>query len=136
MDTAKVCVDTDIVIDYLRGRNKNEGILPELIAKHNVYISPVSIYELYYGGYYSGKVTPVDDVLAMITPFDWTAEDARKAAQIHAALSKSGETLTIKDVFSAGLCLSRTVPLVTRNVSHFNKVRGLKVIDGTKYLIR
>lgn len=134
MDTTKVCVDTDIVIDYLRGRNKNQEILPELIAKHNVYISPVSIYELYYGGYYSGKVTPVDDVLAMITPFDWTAEDSRKAAQIHAALSKSGETLTIKDVFIAGLCLSRTVPLVTRNVSHFNKVRGLEVIDGTKYL--
>jgi len=66
METLKVCVDTDIVVDYLRGKNQNQDILPNLIAKHDVYISPVSVYELYYGGYYSGRVKPVEDVLAMM----------------------------------------------------------------------
>lgn len=134
METLKVCVDTDIVIDYLRGKNENQDILPNLIAKHDVYISPVSVYELYYGGYYSGKIKPVEDVLAMMTPFDWTTEDSKKAAQIHVTLSKAGETLSVKDVLIAGLCLSRSVPLITRNVSHFNRIKGLKVVDGAKYL--
>jgi len=39
METLKVCVDTDIVVDYLRGKNQNQDILPNLIAKHDVYIS-------------------------------------------------------------------------------------------------
>lgn len=66
MEPRNVCVDTDVVIDYLRGRNKNQDILPAVIKKHEVYISPVSVYELYYGGYYSGKLKPVDDVLTMM----------------------------------------------------------------------
>jgi predicted nucleic acid-binding protein len=114
--------------------NENQDILPNLIAKHEVYISPVSVYELYYGGYYSGRVKPVEDVLAMMLSFDWATEDSKKAAQIHATLSRAGETLSVKDVLIAGLCVSRAVPLVTRNISHFKRIKGLKVIDGAEYL--
>jgi tRNA(fMet)-specific endonuclease VapC len=134
METLSVCVDTDIVIDYLRGKNDNQDILPVLISKYDVYISPISVYELFYGGYYTGKLKPVDDVLAMMIPFDWKVEDSRKAAQLHAALSKAGETLSVKDVLIAGICLSRSVSLITRNISHFKRIKGLKVIDGTRYL--
>jgi predicted nucleic acid-binding protein len=134
METHRVCVDTDIVIDYLRGKNKNQHILPALISKYAVYISPISVYELYYGGYYSNKLKPVDDVLAMMIPFSWTVEDSKRSAQLHASISKTGETLSVKDVLIAGLCLSRSVPLVTRNVLHFSRIKGLKVIDGLRYL--
>lgn len=134
MESRNVCVDTDVVIDYLRGRNKNQDILPAIIKKHEVYLSPVSVYELYYGGYYSGKLKPVDDVLTMLLPFDWTVEDSKKAAHLHALLSKAGETLNVKDVLIAGQCISRSVPLITRNVAHFKRINGLKVVDGTTYL--
>lgn len=134
METFRVCVDTDIIIDYLRGRNENQEILPTLIRKYEVYISQVSIYELYYGGYYSGKLKPVEDVLAMLIPFDWTPEDSKKAAQSHVTLSKAGKTLNIKDIFVAGPCLTRGIPIITRNINHFKKIKGLKVIDGTKFL--
>ena len=134
LETSRVCVDTDIIIDYLRGRNENQEILPALIEKYEVYISPVSIYELYYGGYYSGKLKPVEDVLAILIPFDWTPEDSKKSAQIHVTLSKAGKTLNIKDILVAGPCLTRTIPLITRNILHFRKIKGLKVIEGTKFL--
>jgi len=134
LETISVCVDTDIVIDYLRGKHENQNILPMLIEKYYVYISPISVYELYYGGFYSGKVKSVEDVLSMMTPFDWSVEDSKRAAQLHASLPKSGETLSVKDVLVAGPCIAKNVPLVTRNVSHFRRIKGLKVIDGTKYL--
>ncbi len=134
LETSRVCVDTDIIIDYLRGRNENQEILPALIGKYEVHISPVSIYELYYGGYYSGKLKPVEDVLAMLIPFDWTPEDSKKSAQIHAALSKAGSTLNIKDILVAGSCFTRVIPLITRNILHFRKIKGLKVIEGTTFL--
>lgn len=134
METSSVCVDTDIVIDYLRGKHENQKILPAIIEKYDVHISPISVYELYYGGYYSGKLKPVEDVLAMMNTFDWTLEDSKKSAQLHTSLSKAGEALSVKDVLIAGLCLSRSVPLITRNVEHFKRIKGLKVIDGTKYL--
>ncbi len=70
----------------------------------------------------------------MLIPFDWTPEDSKKAAQIHVTLSKTGKTLNIKDILVAGPCLTRAVPLITRNSFHFGKIKGLKVIDGTKFV--
>jgi tRNA(fMet)-specific endonuclease VapC len=134
LEAPGICVDTDIVIDYLRGKNENQDILPILIEKYKVYISPVSIYELYYGGYYSGKLKPVEDVLAMLIPLDWNKEDSKKAAEVHVILSKAGETLNVKDILIAGPCLSRSIPIVTRNIAHFKKIKGLKVLDGIKFL--
>ena len=135
MGTVKVCVDTDIVVDYLRGKNKNQDILPNLLKKHEVCISPISVYELYFGGYYSGKLKPVEDVLSTLTPIEWGQEDSRNAAQIHVQLSKSGQTLHVKDILIAGPCISRSIPLITRNILHFKRIKGLKVIDGTKFLL-
>lgn len=53
---------------------------------------------------------------------------------LYVALSKAGETSGVKDFLIAGLCISRSVPLITRNTSHFSRIKGLKVIDGAKYL--
>ena len=41
-------------------------LIAAIIEKYDVHISPISVYELYYGGYYSGKLKPVEDVLAMM----------------------------------------------------------------------
>lgn len=56
MDSRRICVDSDVVIDYLRGKNRFQEVLPSAIEKYNCYIAPISVYELYYGGYYSERV--------------------------------------------------------------------------------
>jgi predicted nucleic acid-binding protein len=73
--------------------------------------------------------------LAILIPFDWTPEDSKNAAQIHVTLSKAGKTLNIKDILVAGPCLTRAIPLITRNILHFKKIKDLKVIDGKKFLM-
>jgi predicted nucleic acid-binding protein len=75
-----------------------------------------------YGGYYSGRVKPVEDVLAMLVPLDWTVEDSKKAAQIHATLTKTGKNLNVKDVLIAGPCIARSIPLIT--------LSALSLIEG------
>jgi len=134
METREVCVDTDIVIDYLRGSNVNQDILPNILKEFDVYISPISVYELFYGGFYSGKLESVEDVLDMLIPMGWTQDDSRKAAHIHVTISKAGEKLSVKDILIAGVCCSKGVPIVTRNIAHFKRIKELKVIDGTNFL--
>ena len=48
-------------------------------------------------------------------------------ARIHAALSRRGETIGVEDEFIAGIAVRHGEPLVTRNLSHFNRIPGLKV---------
>lgn len=117
-----------------RGRNVNQDILPNILKKFDVCISPISVYELFYGRFYSGKLKPVEDVLEMLIPMGWTQDDSRKAAHIHATISKAGETLSVKDVLIAGLCCSRRIPIVTRNIAHFKRIKELKIIDGTNFI--
>ena len=38
----------------------------------------------------------------------------------------------LADILSAGICLANDLPLLTRNVEHFNRIEGLKLVtpDG------
>ena len=44
-----ILIDTDIVIDYLRGRDKSSTELIKLMQEHNLFLSSVSEFELYLG---------------------------------------------------------------------------------------
>jgi predicted nucleic acid-binding protein len=35
----------------------------------------------------------------------------------------------LADILSAGICLSNNLPLLTRNVEHFNRVEGLRLVS-------
>jgi predicted nucleic acid-binding protein len=68
-----------------------------------------------------------------MTPLDWTLEDSKKAAQIHVALSKAGETLGVKDILIAAPCIVRSIPIVSRNILHFKRIPDLDLIDGARF---
>ena len=56
IDKNKVCVDSDVIIDYLRG---NEPVKSELLALFNsgktICATSITIYELYMGANLSGN---------------------------------------------------------------------------------
>ncbi|MEW6459390.1 MAG: type II toxin-antitoxin system VapC family toxin, partial [Bacillota bacterium] len=55
-------------------------------------------------------------------------EAAEKAADLERNLRASGQTIGTRDVFIAGICLVRNLPLVTGNVEHFRRIPDLQVI--------
>lgn len=57
----------------------------------------------------------------------YDVEAAFHTARIHVTLSRRGETIGVEDEFIAGIAVRHGEPLVTRNLSHFNRVPGLKV---------
>ena len=129
MDSRRICVDSDVVIDYLRGKNRFQDVLPSAIEKYDCYIAPISAYELYYGGYYSGRLNKVEDVLDLLRLLDCPRASIRKSAEIHAKLSKTGNSLDVKDILVAGTCIYFNIPLLTRNVDHFRRIEELSLVD-------
>nr|QNO45513.1 hypothetical protein ACCMMBFF_00002 [Methanosarcinales archaeon ANME-2c ERB4]QNO47866.1 hypothetical protein DJFEGNLO_00020 [Methanosarcinales archaeon ANME-2c ERB4] len=93
MDSRRICVDSDVVLDYLRGKTRFQDVLPSVIEKYDCYIAPISVYELYYGGYYSGRIDKVEDVLDLLRILDCPRTSIRKSAEIYAKLSKIGDSL-------------------------------------------
>ncbi|GEM_PF-6758964 len=74
MGFRKICVDSDVVIDYLRGK-------------------------------------------------------IRKSADIHAKRSKTGDSLDVKDILVAETCIYFNIPLLTRNIEHFRRLKELPLVD-------
>lgn len=64
VESKRICIDTDVIIDYLREIPVYGDVLSWTLEEYECYISPVTTYELYYGGFYSGKMEGVRDVLS------------------------------------------------------------------------
>lgn len=58
---------------------------------------------------------------------EFDKEDARQAGEIRAALASSGMPIGPCDVLIAGQARARDLILITRNVSEFSRVGGLRI---------
>lgn len=65
--------------------------------------------------------------LLPILVFDDRASEAAAAARRE--LERRGETIGMADYLIAGICLSRSATLVTRNRRHFARIPGLLLGD-------
>lgn len=124
-----VCIDTDIIIDYLKG-NQYKHILFILVKKYNCVVTPITVFELYYGGFYTGAIKPVEDVLTVFNLLHWTKEASKESAKIYAELIKKGKRIEMRDALIAGICVSQKVSIVTRNIKHFQRIKDLHTING------
>ncbi len=128
-----ICVDTDIIIDYLKG-NQYKQILNILVKKYKCLVTPITVFELYYGGFYTGAIKPVEDVLTIFDLLCWTKEASKESAKIYAELIKKGARIEMRDALIAGICISQKVSLVTRNIKHFQRIKDLHTIAGSSLI--
>ena len=129
MESPKVIVDTDVIIDYLKKRQPGAGLLKKAYLSHKIHVTAITAYELLYGVQRSGKTALIDRLLQFVTVLPLDEAAARKAAAIHYGLKSKGMDIGIKDSFIAGICEAYHLPLLTRNVKHFSRVPGLKLFS-------
>ncbi len=126
-----VCIDTDIIIDYL----KNErSVFDKVIALKDkeipIFTTTVNSFELYRGNLRLSKKSQEDAVelfLNNIRIFDFTLDASKKAADIFEQLQSQGEMIELTDIMIAAICILRNEKLLTRNVKHFSRIPELKL---------
>lgn len=128
VEAPKIIVDTDVIIDYLKKRQPGAQLLKNAYRKYRLHVTSITVYELMYGVQKSGKTGLISRLLRHVTviPFDEAA--AKKAASLHHALTSKGQDIGIKDAFIAAMCEVHKLPLLTRNVRHFSRIPGLKLL--------
>lgn len=119
-----VVVDTDLVIDFLRGRGGGSKLVAQLIVERRFRITAVTAYELRLG---TDFLQRRDDIMRLLRsrtlPFDMKA--AMHAGTVYSALKGKGQPIGYRDTLIAGTCLRFGLPLATRNVKHFGRVDAL-----------
>lgn len=121
-------IDTSIFIEHLRAKNKlttNLYLLPDGLE---LFISSVTLYELYMGATTPQKDTDVKIITEDLTILDFTPQVALKAAQLYHELRKQNKMIEFRDIFIAATCLANNLPLATLNKKHFSRLDGLQLI--------
>lgn len=128
-------LDTDIVIDYLRGKKIVVKSLEKLFeSKAHFYISIITLAEYYHGAYASSKTNEelklfhqFLDLLGIETVrIDFAI--AEEYGKIQGALQKEGQLGSGFDMLIAATCLVHRLTLITDNKKHFNRVKELTIL--------
>jgi predicted nucleic acid-binding protein len=127
MEDRRMVVDTGIFIDYLRSKDKSKTILQNLPDDVELYISSVTLYELYMGATSPQKWIDVKTLTDDIPVLPFTKNISEKAAIIYQELKKENKIIEFRDIFIAATALVHDLPVLTRNKKHFTRVKGLEL---------
>jgi len=123
-----VVVDTDLVIDFLRGRGDGVRLVRSLLRERRFRVTAVTAFELRVGADFLSRR---DDILRLVRGrcFPLDLRSAMRAGEIAASLQSEGWGIGFADCLQAGACLRHGLPLATRNRKHFDRVDGLQLVD-------
>ena len=125
-------LDTTILIDFLRGKDKAVNFINHL-DKDLIFTTEINVFELITGIYASKQdiKTHLEKVVSMLSNFIILPLDRKstfKAAEIAGNLIKKGEKIQETDCLIAGICLSNGIlDIATENGKHFSKIKDIRV---------
>lgn len=122
-----IVVDTDVLIDALRAREPARSLVAEAIAAGRLATTTITVFELRSGADTSRTRAAIDRLLAPLEVLAFDEAAATRAGDIRRALEAEGTPIGMADYLIAGICLSRSAALLTRNRSHFERVEGLRL---------
>ena len=127
----RVMLDSDVCIDVLRGKSPSIRTRLERMSPEEVAVSSIVAAELWVGVSKSTQPdrsrSAINAFLAYISVLDWPAEAAPIYGDIRAQLETSGRSIGAMDLLIAAHAIHEKATLITRNVSEFRRVSGLRV---------
>ncbi|MBL0313369.1 MAG: type II toxin-antitoxin system VapC family toxin [Holophagaceae bacterium] len=125
-------LDSNFCIACLRRKAWALQVLGK-IPLASVAVSAITVGELVLGTHLSGdsglELAKVEAFLRpiQVLPFGW--DEAFQWASIDAQLRKHGNRIETEDAMIAATALAFGMTLVSGNIKHFERVKGLKVVD-------
>ncbi len=121
-------IDTSIFIEYLRSRDRGQTILANLPVDSVLYVSSVTVFELYSGATDIRKRQDVDALLQGVFILPLNAETAKNAGFIYQDLRRRGSMIEVTDIMIAATALANDLPVKTLNIGHFQRISDLVVL--------
>jgi len=126
-----VCVDTDVIIDFLRNESRAVKKIKELKdSEVEICTTTINSFELFKGAFRSKRNNSIELVSSFlnnlkILSFDLKASE--EAAKIFESLRAKGKIIDPLDLMIASVAVTNDKPLLTRNIKHFERISNLKI---------
>jgi len=125
--SGRFLLDTNIVIALL----EDEALAKDKLAMADeVFVSSVTLGELYFGAWKSGRpqanLARLGEFAADNVVLGCDSDTARRYGEVKDALRLKGRPIPENDIWIEAMALQHNLTLITRD-RHFNEVDGLKV---------
>ena len=115
----------------------NDSAIKNLLKhdKDTICISAIVYAEIFYGLEKKGSmrlINEVNSVLKKMTIISFDESHSEFYGKIRTTLEKSGNPLDNMDILIAASALAAKATLVSNNVKHFSRIKGLKIEDWSK----
>jgi predicted nucleic acid-binding protein len=128
VENRRVLVDTSILIDFFRKKNKNNSLLYKIQETHDIYASTITEFE-FLAGVKGERLKPLKHFFNRINliPFDSNASII--ASSIYKDLKSRNRIIEFRDIFIAATAIANDLPISTLNLEHFKRIRNLKILE-------
>ena len=127
----KICLDTDIIIDILRGNEKTTALTKDLEKANIVATTYINLFELYMGIFLSEKkeenFNKIKELLPQIELINLSNASVFIGGKLYALLKTKGKLLESRDLLIASMAIANNFELLTKNRKHFEQIPGLKL---------
>ena len=126
------CLDTDILIEYLRGNNQIVEKLSSVYG-HGVglFTTFISLCELYRGVYASKNMdkqeADINALLYSVSPLEMDQHSCIFFGKEWNRLQTIGKQTQVIDLMIASIAAINNLTLVTGNIKHYQNIEGLKM---------
>lgn len=122
-----ILADTDVLIDFLAGSEPGAGAVREALQNGQLVTSSISHFELFCGARTARQREKLERLFQVLPVLGFTDRASARAAEVYRTLEAGGGRIGSADCMIAGLALESGRTLLTRNLRHFERVRGLRV---------
>ena len=129
-----IILDTDVVIDFFTGISPGaEGVL-NLISQEEAALTAISVFELYAGIEGKRRLGQIETFIRDLTILPIDVIEAALAGKIYTQLKSKGQLIGTHDILIAAVCLANGLPLYTKNVIHFSKIKDIQILTTEEIL--
>lgn len=130
MGNSGILIDTTILIDFLRKKNKEKTILWKLKEMYKaISISSISVFELYAGAKDNRKIKDIQSLLKWFDVIKFDEELGEMAGKIFVALKKQNNIIDYRDLFIGTSAVFYNLEIATLNTNHFENIPNLKILN-------
>ncbi|MAG01810.1 hypothetical protein CMI42_00585 [Candidatus Pacearchaeota archaeon] len=119
----QVVLDTDCLIQLEKG---DLSVVKVLDGTDSLFITSITVFEFAFGRSFDEEDNRLDEY--NVIPFN--EKDGLLSAKMLKELIRDGKEVEFRDVFIASICIDNKIPLLTRNIKHFERFReyGLRLV--------
>ena len=123
-----IVADSDVLIDALNGIEPSASRIARELKQASLATTAVNAFELLSGARRPGQLEKITDLLDGINVLGLDSSASFKAAELRRELEGQGFSIGMADYLIAGVCITRSFPLLTRNRRHFERVDDLSLV--------